>query len=142
MSSLYKISQVSQENVGFYFIRFRAESREEALCALNAAQHAIPATADLLTDTANYLALQPTTSAGAKRTDNAPTNPVCACDTPLPAAELSVKTYNALLRSRITTIGQFCTLELHDLMWLRNFGKKAVAEAIAYRARLGAPLAQ
>jgi DNA-directed RNA polymerase alpha subunit len=142
MCSLYKTSQVSQENIGFYFIRFRAESREEALCALSAAQHALPTTADLLTDTAHFLALQPATSASAKPADNAPATSGYACDAPLPAAELSVKTYNALLKSRITTLGQFCALELHDLMWLRNFGKKAVAEAIAYRARLGAPLAQ
>ena len=142
MRSLYNASQVRQENVDFYFIRFRAGSREEALCALSAAQHAIPATADLLTDTTNFLALQPINLASTKLTDNAPTNPACACDAPLPAAELSARTYNALLRSRITTIGQFCALELHDLMWLRNFGKKAVTEAVAYRARLGAPLAQ
>jgi DNA-directed RNA polymerase alpha subunit len=61
-------------------------------------------------------------------------------DTPLPAAELSVRTYNALLKGRITTIRQLCDMELGDLKWLRNFGKKSLEETIIYRARLGAPV--
>lgn len=62
------------------------------------------------------------------------------CDGPISSTYLSTRTYNALLKSRITTIGQFCAMELHDLKWLRNFGKKAMAEAAAYRAHLGASL--
>ena len=63
-----------------------------------------------------------------------------ACDGPISSTHLSTRTYNALLKSRITTIGQFCAMELHDLKWLRNFGKKAMAEAAAYRAHLSASL--
>jgi len=141
MCTLYKSAQTLQEDAGFYFIRFGAGSREEAMRTLSAAQHAIPTTVDLLVASTTTLALRPV-SASAKQVESAPTPPAHTYDTPLPVAELSIRTYNALLKSRITTIGQFCALELHDFMWLRNFGKKAVAEAVAYRARLGAPVAQ
>jgi DNA-directed RNA polymerase alpha subunit len=66
--------------------------------------------------------------------------PDCACNIPIPERLFSAKTYNALLRSRITTIKQLCALELADLKWLRSFGKKAEQEVIAYRARISAPL--
>ncbi|HET9502394.1 MAG TPA: DNA-directed RNA polymerase subunit alpha C-terminal domain-containing protein [Hymenobacter sp.] len=66
--------------------------------------------------------------------------PASAADAPLATARLSTKTYNALLKSRITTIGQLCRLTLHDLKWLRNLGPKAQQEITAYRAALGAPL--
>lgn len=141
MRALYKSSQVRQEYVGFYFIRFRADGQEEALCAPSAAQYAMPAAANLLVAPTNTLALRPIL-AQEKQAASAPVPPAYTYDTPLPETELSARTYNALLKSRITTIGQFCALELHDFMWLRNFGKKAVAEAVAYRVRLGAPVAQ
>jgi DNA-directed RNA polymerase alpha subunit len=60
---------------------------------------------------------------------------------PIPEALFSAKTYNALRRSRITTIRQLCALELADLKWLRSFGRKAEQEVAAYRARLDARLA-
>jgi DNA-directed RNA polymerase alpha subunit len=67
-------------------------------------------------------------------------NPIHTSDGPISEAHLSTKTYNALLKGRITTIRQFCAMEFRDLKWLRNFGKKALAEAVDYRAHLGVPL--
>jgi DNA-directed RNA polymerase alpha subunit len=64
-------------------------------------------------------------------------NSIQTSDGPISAAYLSTKTYNALLKSGITTIRQFCAMEFRDFKWLRNFGKKAMEEAVAYRARLG-----
>lgn len=68
------------------------------------------------------------------------TSPACAGDMPIPEALFSAKTYNALRRSRITTIQQLCALEPADFKWLRSLGKKAEQEVAAYRARIGAPL--
>jgi hypothetical protein len=67
-------------------------------------------------------------------------SPACAGDMPIPEALFSAKTYNALRRSRITTIQQLCALEPADFKWLRSLGKKAEQEVAAYRARIGAPL--
>jgi DNA-directed RNA polymerase alpha subunit len=64
-------------------------------------------------------------------------NSIYTCDGPISADYLSTKTYNALLKGHITTIRQFCAMEFRDFKWLRNFGKKAMEEAVAYRAQLG-----
>jgi DNA-directed RNA polymerase alpha subunit len=97
----------------------------------HAGQHAVP---ELLPPGNRPLQL---TSANAEAKTG---NSICTCDLPIPEAMFSAKTYNALLRSRITTIKQLCALELADLKWLRSFGKKAEQEVIAYRAHPGKPL--
>ena len=61
-------------------------------------------------------------------------------DMPIPETFFSAKTYNALRRSRISTIKELCALEPADFKWLRSLGKKAEQEVAAYRARIGAPL--
>lgn len=67
-------------------------------------------------------------------------SPACAGDMPIPETLFSAKTYNALRRSRISTIKELCALEPADFKWLRSLGKKAEQEVAAYRARIGAPL--
>ncbi len=68
------------------------------------------------------------------------TGPTYAGDMPIPETLFSAKTYNALRRSRISTLKELCALEPADFKWLRSLGKKAEQEIAAYRARIGAPL--
>jgi DNA-directed RNA polymerase subunit alpha len=57
-------------------------------------------------------------------------------DTPLEMLELSTRTYNALRRSGITTIGHLLEIAEKDLSNIRNMGTKSVEEIIAQlRAR-------
>lgn len=137
MHSLSTPYRTGQEEVGFIIFMLGASRRAEVL---HAARRAMPVVASLLVaNTGPARPAQPTL-AGTERTQGVLNTPACALDAPLPITELSARTHNALLKSRITTIRQFCTLELRDLMWLRNFGKKALADAVAYRARLGYPI--
>lgn len=129
-------AQPDQEEVAFSASMLDADLRDEALRALHAAQRAMPAIADLLASSSGA-----PTSLNTELMPSTPVNLSEAYDAPIPVAELSVRTHNALRKAQITTIGQFCEMELSDLMWLRNFGKKATAEVFAYRARLGVPLA-
>jgi DNA-directed RNA polymerase alpha subunit len=68
------------------------------------------------------------------------TGPAYVGDVPIPETLFSAKTYNALRRSRISTLKELCALEPADFKWLRSLGKKAEQEIAAYRARIGAPL--
>jgi DNA-directed RNA polymerase subunit alpha len=52
-------------------------------------------------------------------------------DTPLEMLELSTRTYNALKRSGITTIGQVLEIAEKDLSNIRNMGAKSVEEIVA-----------
>lgn len=121
------------------FIVLSAGSREEALRALTIAQKAIPTVTGLLVPKKDISHLLQVNLPETEKSSSTPRNQAYADDTPIPAAELSARTYNALLKGRVTTIKQLCTMELRDLMSLRNFGKKAIEEAVAYRVRLGVP---
>ena len=134
MSSLHRFSQPNEE-ANRHFIVLSTGSREEALRALTIAQHAIPAVTGLLVTKKDISHLLQVNLPETDESGNT------LYDTPISAAELSARTYNALLKGRVTTIRQLCTMELRDLMLLRNFGKKAVEEAVAYRGRLGVPVA-
>ncbi|RZK31022.1 MAG: hypothetical protein EOO63_05210 [Hymenobacter sp.] len=138
MSSLPKFSQPKEDSTCSFLI-LSAGSREEVLRALTIAQRAIPAVTGLLVNKKDISHLLQVTSPETERLCNTQRNPAHTYDMPIPAAELSARTYNALLKGRVTTIKQLCTMELRDLMLLRNFGKKAVEEAVAYRVRLGLP---
>jgi DNA-directed RNA polymerase alpha subunit len=81
--------------------------------------------------------LRPASTASAEKR---PMHAAYASDMPISATLLSARTYNALQRGRVMTVGQLCALKRSDLKWLRNFGKKAEQEVAAYRASLGAPL--
>ncbi|MGI4740747.1 MAG: DNA-directed RNA polymerase subunit alpha C-terminal domain-containing protein [Janthinobacterium lividum] len=140
MSSLHRFSQPKEESKRSFLI-LSAGSREEALRALTIAQCAMPAVTGLLVTKKDISHLLQVNLPETEQSGNPLRNPAYTDDKPIPAAELSARTYNALLKGRITTISQLCAMELRDLMLLRNFGKKAVEEAVAYRTRLGVPLA-
>lgn len=107
---------------------------------MHATQPTVVAIAYLLVASGGTKLLPPTV-ANTDEPDRELSSSTPACAIPLSAAELSVRTRNALLKGRITTMEQFCNLKLRDLKWFRNFGKKAVGEVIACRARLGVPVA-
>jgi DNA-directed RNA polymerase subunit alpha len=52
-------------------------------------------------------------------------------DTPLEILGLSTRTYNALKRSGITTVGQVVEMADKDVSNIRNMGAKSVEEIIA-----------
>lgn len=139
MHSLHNPSQAEQQEAALSFATANAGNREGTLWVLSATQQAVLPVAYLLAATNCIKLLQPAVAA-VDKSASGPLNSVYACEL-LPAADLSVRTYNALLKGRIATMEQFCSLKLRDLKWLRNFGKKAIGEVIAYRARLGVPLA-
>lgn len=139
MSSLHRLSQPKEESTCSFLI-LSANSREEALRALTIAQRAIPAVTGLLVTKKDISHLLQVSLPKTEKSGNTLRNSAHTHDTPISAAELSARTYNALLKGRVTTIRQLCTMELLDLMMLRNFGKKAVEEAVAYRIRLGLPV--
>ena len=140
MCSLPNASQARPEEAVFYFMKLAAGSHKEVPHALSATQRTTPAGATLRLGGIGALqALQPVLTSP-ERANDASLNPVYSYTLPLPATALSSRTYNALLKSRIITIQQLCALKLNDLKWLRNCGKKAVAEVTAYRALLGVPI--
>jgi len=133
MHSLVQSSQVSPADTNVSFSMCHVGSRM-VLRPLHTALRARPT----LRPT-NHDSLQ-TTLARVDKPAHTAQNSIHTWDGPISAAHLSTKTYNALLKGRITTIRQFCAMEFRDLKWLRNFGKKAMEEAVTYRAHLGVPL--
>lgn len=61
-------------------------------------------------------------------------------DMPIEQLELSSRTYNCLKRSQITKVGQILEMNENELLSLRNFGHKSLAELRDRLAALGVSL--
>jgi len=61
-------------------------------------------------------------------------------DLPIEQLELSSRTYNCLKRSQITKVGQILEMSENELLALRNFGHKSLAELRERLAALGVSL--
>lgn len=63
-----------------------------------------------------------------------------ALDTTIEELELSVRSYNCLKRANIQTVGEMIKYSEHDIMNVRNFGKKSLDEINEKLAALGLSL--
>ena len=58
-------------------------------------------------------------------------------ETPIEELEFSVRSYNCLKRAGIHTVADIVSRTEHDMMKVRNLGKKSLDEVVAKVAALG-----
>lgn len=56
-------------------------------------------------------------------------------NTAIAECDFSVRTYNVLMRAGVDTVGKLCDLPMRELMDVRNMGKHAVLEVLAWLAQ-------
>jgi len=66
--------------------------------------------------------------------------PLAARDARIEELDFSVRTYNCLKKANILTIGELVQISEQDLMGIRNFGKKSLAEVKEKLAQMGLSL--